>query len=131
MYFLSWIELNLPVGTWQMAPCRYDSQAVLLQCPLVSAKTQSPRKDDSSSFQKVKEDLVPSDQSKLRPFCGGKLSHHFLAMNAGNVTQCCLSSSHFMRGFIFPHLDLYFRKSRTACGNGLTKRTICHKQHLL
>lgn len=105
-----------------MAPCRYDSQAVLLQRPLVSAKTQSPRKDASSSFQKVKEDLVPSDQSKLRPFCGEKLNHHFLAVNAGGIGQCCLNSPRFTHGFLFSLLDLYFRKSRIACEYGLTKR---------
>lgn len=121
MYLLSWIELNLPVGTRQIAPWRNDSQAVLLQRPLVSAKTQSPKTDDSSSFQKVKEDLVPSDQSKLRPFCGGKSSYHFLARTAGGITQCCLSSIYFTHRFIFPHLDLFFRGSRTACEYGWLK----------
>lgn len=125
-YLSSWIELNLPVGTWQIAPCRNDSQAVLLQCPLVSAKTQSPKTDDSSSFQKVKEDLVPSDQSKLRPFCGGKWSHHSLARTAGGITHCCLSSRYFTHWFIFPHLHLHFRGSRIVCEYGLTKRKICH-----
>lgn len=129
-YFLSWTELNLPVGTWQMAPCRNDSQAALLQRPLVSAKTQSPRKDDSSSFQKVKEDLVPSDQSKLRPFCGGKLSAHFLAKTAGDIIQCCLGSPHFTQRFTFSHPDLHFRGSRTACKYGLTQRNIYNKQYL-
>lgn len=125
---LSWIELNLPVGTWQIAPWRNDSQAVLLQRPLVSAKTQSPKMADSSSFQKVKEDLDPSDQSKLRPFCGGKWSHHFFARTAGGFAHCCLSSPYFKHIFIFPHLDFFFRGSRTACEYGLTKRNkiICH-----
>ena len=79
----------------------------ILMSRLPWAKTQSPRKDDSSSFQKVKEDLVPSDQSKLRPFCGEKLNHHFLAVNAGGISQCCLSSPQFTHGFLFPLLDIF------------------------
>ena len=126
----SWMGLNLPVGTRQMAPCRNDSQAVLLQRPLVSAKTQSPCTDDSSSFQKVKEDLVPSDQSKLRPFCGGKSSHHFLTKTAGGITQHCVSISDFAYRFLFPLLTLLFQGSGTAGEHGLTKRNICHRRFL-
>lgn len=115
-----------------MAPCRNVPQAVLLQHPLVSAKTQSPSKDDSSSFQKVKEDLVPSDQSKLRPFCGRKRSHHFLAKTAAWPSPSDVWASLTPHTDLHFHiLDFYFRGSRTACEYGLTRKNICLKRCLL
>jgi len=50
----------------------------------------------------VKGDLVPSDQSKFRPFCRGDLKQHFIAKPAAGITQYYLNTHSFQVLHFFP-----------------------------